>query len=38
MHAHDHLRLVFDQVNADMQDVMMENGHGSILGSAGALG
>jgi hypothetical protein len=38
MHAHDHLQLIFDQDSADLQDVMVENGHGSMLGSAGALG
>jgi hypothetical protein len=38
MHAHDHLQLLFDQVNADLQHMMMENGHGNMLGSAGALG
>ena len=38
MHAQDHLQLIFDHVNADSQDVMMEKGHGNMLGSAGALG
>jgi hypothetical protein len=37
MHAHDLVQLIFDQVNVDMQNMMMENGHGSILSSAGAL-
>ena len=38
MHAHDRVQLIFGQVNADLQNVMMENGHGRMLGSAGALG
>ncbi len=38
MHAHDHVQLIFVQVNADLQNVMMENCHGNMLGSAGALG
>ena len=38
VHAHDHMQLIFDQDIADMQDVMTENGHGSMLSSAGALG
>ena len=38
MHAHDHLRLIFDQVKANLQDKVMENGHGSMLGGAGAWG
>ena len=38
MHARGHLRLIFDQASADMQDVMLENCHGNMLGSAGALG
>ena len=37
MHAHDLVQLIFDQVNVDMQNMMLENGHGSILSSAGAL-
>jgi len=37
MHAHDRVQLIFGQVNADLQNVVMENGHGSMLGSAGAL-
>ena len=38
MHAHDHLRLIFDQVNANLQDKVMEKGHGSMLSGAGAWG
>jgi hypothetical protein len=38
MHAHDRKHLIFGQVDADMENVMMENGHGSMLGSAGVLG
>ena len=38
MLAHDHMQVIFDQVNAGLHDVIMENGHGSMLGGAGALG
>ena len=39
MRAHDHLLLVIDKASADVQDVIKEkeNGHGSMVGSAGAL-
>ena len=38
MRAHDHMQLIFDQVNINLQNEVMENGHGSMLSGAGALG
>ena len=38
MRAHDQMQLIFDQINAGLHNVMMENGHGRMLGGAGALG
>ena len=38
MHAHDELPLVPVQTGAEMRDEMLEDGHGSRLGGARALG
>ena len=38
MHAHDRKHLIFGQIDADMENVVKEHGHGSMLGSAGVLG